>query len=321
MYDQSFQTTRTTTGQQDSSRGSAKTGIDPVTGSLNVVTTPVTDQTPALSQVAAPEHGPDRAAALGAFAEANGREASPAEERLLAGIATEIGRSGQDGQALEATSGWAVVSAAIYEAVDSGSSFVAPKRVREIVRRWLRDGLPVEEASDASRREVGTHGNAFAAAEIQESESRSRWRSARGMEPESRAEGEELTDDGTGNDDRAPNTENRSPTPHAPHPTPSNRFWVEEGQISSTLLWETLVADLAERGVGRRADLEMYLRPSRFAGRSGERGFLLETPNQPARRRIELHWLTELERALAQLLGGTGWQIELTTREEMRHAG
>ena len=42
-----------------------------------------------------------------------------------------------------------MVTAAIYEAVDSGSAFVAPKRVREIVRRWLRDGLPAELALEA----------------------------------------------------------------------------------------------------------------------------------------------------------------------------
>ena len=141
------------------------------------------------------------------------------------------------------------------------------------------------------------------------------------MEPQSRVEGEELTEVRTDNNDLAPKTEEDSPSPHTPHPTPPDRFWIAEGQISSTLLWETIVGDLAERGVGRQADLEMYLRPSRFAGRSGERGFLLETPNHHARRRIELHWLAELERALAHLLGGTGWQIELTTRDDLRHVG
>ena len=42
--------------------------------------------------------------------------------------------------------GW--VAAAIVEAVESGSRFVAPKRVREICRRWAREGPPdVGEAS------------------------------------------------------------------------------------------------------------------------------------------------------------------------------
>ena len=74
------------------------------------------------------------------FAEANGREASVAEERLLAGIAQEADRLLGVTDAATIASGWAVVAAAIDEAVDSGSSYVAPKRVREIVRRWLREG-------------------------------------------------------------------------------------------------------------------------------------------------------------------------------------
>lgn len=39
-------------------------------------------------------------------------------------------------------SGWAVVSRAIDEAVDSGSAYVAPRRIREILGRWERDGVP-----------------------------------------------------------------------------------------------------------------------------------------------------------------------------------
>jgi hypothetical protein len=283
-----------------------------------------------LSQGSAPEHGPDRAAAVRAFAEANGREASPAEERLLAGIAAEVDRSRQEGQSLDTTSGWAVVCAAIYEAVDSGSSFVAPKRVREIVRRWLREGVETSgsrdvgesgvQASSGARRDGGTHGRASAAAEIREPGGRGGWQSARDATPHELVDREGFREDGA-DADLAPNTEDPSPSPHAPRPATADRFWVEEGQISSTLLWETIVADLAERGIGRRADLEMYLRPSRFVGRNGQRGFRLEAPNEHARRRIELHWLAEIERGLAHLLVGAGWEIELSIRHDLRRAG
>lgn len=119
-----------------------------VTSLETPVTGVVTSTGVALSQVGAgpgnelaPVNGPDRAAALVAFAEANGRTASAAEERLLGQIAADAG----------AAQGWAIVTAAIYEAVDSGSAFVAPKRVREIVRRWLRDGLPAELAGSDER--------------------------------------------------------------------------------------------------------------------------------------------------------------------------
>ena len=40
---------------------------------------------------------------------------------------------------------WAWLTAAIYEAVDAGSAFVAPRRLREIMSRWEREGLPGQE--------------------------------------------------------------------------------------------------------------------------------------------------------------------------------
>lgn len=307
MYDQSFQTTRTTTAS-DSSEGIDQTRRGGVTAAPEPVNDAVTEESPALSQVTAPGHGPDRAAALLAFTEANGREASPAEERLLAGIAGE-------GDGLiggEISSGWAVVRAAIYEAVDSGSSYVAPKRVREIVRRWLRDGgAGTEDGSggriEGGRQEAGAAGllrqDLVATGEAQ---------------PASVTEGGALEGDAAC---REASAENQSPASDAPRPTPPDRFWVPEGSISSTLLWETIVGELAEQGTGRRGDIEMYLRPARLVGRSGERGFLLEAPNGHARRRIELHWRAELERGLTRLLGGTAWQIEVTVRDDLRRAG
>lgn len=320
MYNQSFQTTRTTTGA-GSNGGNQEVKRRGVTAPPELVNESVTIESPTLSQDSAPGHGPDRAAALVAFGEANGREASPAEERLLAGIAAE-------GEALigqGVTSGWAVVRAAIYEAVDSGSSYVAPKRVREIVRRWLRDGGAGHgawgEGSEERDQRIEEMG--------QGPEDRGR---GSGVSRQSRddlvAKGEgqpastiEVGDMDGDSADREASTEDRSPSSHAPRPTAPDRFWVEEGSISSTLLWETIVGDLAERGIGRGSDLEMYLRPARLVGRSGQRGFQLEAPNGHARRRIELHWLAELERGLARLLGGTGWEIELTVRGDLRRAG
>jgi hypothetical protein len=146
MYDQSIQANRTRKETRD--QGTAV----PVTTVSQAVTAPVTRGGDGLSQVGngpgeggAPADGPGRAAALVAFAEANGRVVSAAEERLLARIAAEV----------ESGRSWAIVTAAIYEAVDSGSAFVAPKRVREIVRRWQRDGLPAEVAAELGDEVVG----------------------------------------------------------------------------------------------------------------------------------------------------------------------
>jgi hypothetical protein len=56
----------------------------------------------------------------------------------------------------ELGTGWAWVGAAIYEAVDAGSAYVAPRRLREILARWERDGLPGHERdAPVARRESG----------------------------------------------------------------------------------------------------------------------------------------------------------------------
>jgi hypothetical protein len=80
-------------------------------------------------------------AAFRAFEDANGRTISRAEQRILREIAAQLeAASGPD--AASNASGWPWVTAAIYEAVEAGSSFVAPRRVREIVGRWTREGGP-----------------------------------------------------------------------------------------------------------------------------------------------------------------------------------
>ena len=40
------------------------------------------------------------------------------------------------------SSGWGWLEAAVWEAVEAGSAFVAPRRLREILLRWGRDGFP-----------------------------------------------------------------------------------------------------------------------------------------------------------------------------------
>jgi hypothetical protein len=74
-------------------------------------------------------------AVLNCFTAANGREASPLERELLAELETEF-----DATARRAgTTAADLVVAAIREAVNSGSRFVAPKRIREILARWTAE--------------------------------------------------------------------------------------------------------------------------------------------------------------------------------------
>jgi len=88
-----------------------------------------------------PGDAPGEAAAIRAFAEANARPATPAERKLLAGLAARFSASAARASG-GAQTGWDWVVAGIYEAVEAGSAFVAPRRLREILTRWERDGYP-----------------------------------------------------------------------------------------------------------------------------------------------------------------------------------
>ncbi len=97
----------------------------------------------------APADGPGEAAAIRAFEAANARVSTPAERTLLRGLAERFDPAAR-GQGDRTMTGWEWLAAAAYEAVESGSSFVAPRRLREILARWERDGFP-GDASTASR--------------------------------------------------------------------------------------------------------------------------------------------------------------------------
>ena len=99
----------------------------------------------------APDASRDEAIATQRFAEANDRQPTMAERRHLRQLA-EFASPIVEGAA---GSGWVLVASAIEEAVSAGSSFVAPKRIREILARWSRDGVPAEYALDVPAPRVG----------------------------------------------------------------------------------------------------------------------------------------------------------------------
>lgn len=70
------------------------------------------------------------------FEAANDRPARPLERQLLA----ELERAADPPARAAGCSGSDLVAAAIREAVSSGSTFVAPKRIQEIVARWIAEG-------------------------------------------------------------------------------------------------------------------------------------------------------------------------------------
>ncbi|MCC6312432.1 MAG: hypothetical protein IT337_00355, partial [Thermomicrobiales bacterium] len=98
---------------------------------------------PQPTSFAPPNDGPGRAAAIRAFEEANDRAATPAERRLL----TELAERFEPAARTTGRSGWVWLAAAAYEAVEAGSAFVAPRRLREILGRWEREGYPQTDES------------------------------------------------------------------------------------------------------------------------------------------------------------------------------
>jgi hypothetical protein len=92
-----------------------------------------------------PADGPGEASALRAFESANDRAATPAERKLLRDLAARfepVAAAAHQGRDYVAGSGWGWLEAAVWDAVEAGSAFVAPRRVREILLRWERDGIP-----------------------------------------------------------------------------------------------------------------------------------------------------------------------------------
>src|SRR5215218_5245396 len=92
-----------------------------------------------------PADGPGEAAALRAFESANDRAATPAERKLLRDLAARfepVAATAHQERSDAPGSGWGWLEAAVWDAVEAGSAFVAPRRVREILLRWERDGFP-----------------------------------------------------------------------------------------------------------------------------------------------------------------------------------
>ncbi|MCC7024410.1 MAG: hypothetical protein IT338_16410, partial [Thermomicrobiales bacterium] len=175
------------------------------------------------------------AAALRAFESANDRAATPAERKLLRDLAARLEpvaaarRQERPGEELPG-SGWGWLEAAVWEAVEAGSAFVAPRRLREILLRWEREGFPA--ATDDSPRPDPPGGG-----------------------PPSRPRR------------RAPAAASAPELPPLPLPP---LFAIDEVGLSNRQVWAAALAEIERRGEVGRADLETWLRPAGLSGRDGE---------------------------------------------------
>ena len=290
------QTTTTTTN-----RGSDFSIPVSVTDENGRVTEPVTTTT-GLSQIgngpgaqtAGDGDGPNRAVAMRAFAEANQRLASPAEERLL----------GQIAQLVPDPDRWKWVSDAIYEAVDTGSEYVAPKRVREIVRRWLVEGREarVAEVKLTERSRSGrTKGGATRTG-----------RQSRSISAEQLPEQEIVIAE------TPPAVIDLQPLRSASGESiaPPEPFFVAEAGLASGQLWGAVLDVIRSDGAIRSSDIRDYLESASLVERADSRTFVVRARDALSVARIDRYWSGDIEDAVSRVLGGKGWRVAIISGEE-----
>jgi hypothetical protein len=161
MYNQSDLTTTTTS--EDKRTGDESQAVTAPMVEATAVTTPltVTDPPAAASTGpgghAAPVDVVGEAAALRTYEDANGRKASPAERTLLRQLAERFDPAARQSRQPGRDNGYGWIVAAIYEAVEAGSAYVAPRRIREIMARWEREGVPGAVSAPPAPQSWGEH--------------------------------------------------------------------------------------------------------------------------------------------------------------------
>ena len=268
-------------------------------------------------------------AVVACYEAANGRAATPLERELLAELvesfspaALAIGESGER---------WVI--AAIREAVSSGSAFVAPKRIREILNRWsARRSSPIRPGAASS---VGGRGRG--ATDRGRRQQASGWTPAMAEHeqtpawPEGAAPGQHFAadelaarlsaalsaalgtplrvtlgqaDDPAAEDDvraRASPAPPVTPTPaifadRAPDPPPR----VPEG-LTLPQLWAMALEVLRDRLSPLQFDV--LIRPAALIGIESDGTLVLGAPNQVLCRRLQQQAVKVVQAVLEELLG------------------
>ena len=346
-YDQISSTTRTTTspgaGTSDddevetritnpviSGSGSGKTSagrlagrvrarrgaVAPVAGSAGPTSAP--DQRPP-ADGAGPDAG---SAAIRAFEDANDRATTPAQRQLLAGLANEFDadarRAGTAGLPHGAT-GWGWVAAATFEAVESGSAYVAPRRIREILTRWAREGRPGEHRDGGPDDDGSTPGRGGRPPGRGRSTSRTAT-PARGGQPAPVRPGapapvptpvataaRPVVRRGSVGRGAGGSTGSGTPAPalvaaraSAPAAGP---FIVTECGLPSTQVWAAILTELSFGTEIPRSDLDGAIRTAGLVGRDG--GALIVGAHSAVTQRRASRYLPVLARAAAAIVGRT----------------
>jgi hypothetical protein len=229
-----------------------------------------------------PDDTRDEATALIRFEEANARPATPAERRLL----RDLARTFTPAAAANAANGWVWLGAAIDDAVAAGSAFVAPRRLREILSRWEREGPPPEVGGDAAplseqpKRGAG-HGRGRDSARPRLTASAGN--TAVGVSRPSR----QLTE--------------RGEDPAAEPAMVTASFVVAECGLSNRQVWSAILDEL--RTGGDSASVDTWLRDAMILGRGEDGALVVGVPHELARRRVADRFVTPLRRAVTAVVG------------------
>ena len=238
------------------------------------------------------ERGEDRA--IQGYEEANDRISTPSERRLLRGLAGQFAAAAEG----EGSNGWDWLAAAIDDAVAAGSTFVAPRRLREILTRWEREGVPAEYGGAApathQRPPSGSGGDRRASQPMRPvtSDARTSHRSARkgeGVVPVAAV--------GLDRDASLASLADEAP-PLAPVP-----FMIPECGMTSRQVWSALFGELRMSEAIPRTDVDTWLRDSLLVGRGATGALVMGVPHELARRRATGRNLSAIRAAVKRVTG------------------
>jgi hypothetical protein len=230
----------------------------------------------ALPETPPPVDLPVRERAFRQFEEANDRNATKAEQRLLGALARDL----QERAGLDPAESWGWIADAVDEAVAAGSAFVAPRRVGEIVIRWSRDGRGDTGGSAQSQRR---------------SQPVTRDRDASHRLAQSAV---------TGSDTGGQRSGRRlvPPPPRRGDPAKVAAFEVPECGLTSHQVWSAVIGEIERGGAMPRVDIDAWLRLSGIVALRGE-VLVVGVPNVLAERRAAGRYLSTLAAAVERVTG------------------
>ena len=228
--------------------------------------------------------------AISAFEAANDRPSTPMERRLLGELAQSVDSAARSRE--DTGVGW--VAAAIVEAVESGSRFVAPRRIREICRRWAREGGPDTSPAATTKPVPAIRGRPT---RVRASPAR---QAPGGSDPADDPPGPIVQEATSPAGDEA--EDDRTPA-HYQQAREAPVFVVDPSSgMTNRQLWAAVLEDLrAQCPPGVWAT---WLRPTSLVGLDGA-GLVIGAPSSYARSWLEDHMRAAIALVTSRLIGGT----------------